>query len=212
VPRLAVTGPAASPAETTSTPPRLRISMMVTASISSQPSASGTSVFEVAHQIRLLQRRDVRLLGQRRLPRASSMSGSMPMRLDGAPGGRVVARRGQLERGAVVDGHDGLHGALAEGLLAHDNGAALVLQGAGDDLGRGGTAAVDQHRQRRAVEDVVRAGLELELGVLDAAHGVDDQALVQEGVADADRGVEHAAGVVAQVEHHALQAVLCFPA
>ena len=87
----------------------------------------------------------------------------------------------------------------------------MVLQGAGDDFrGRGGTA-VDQHYQRRVAKQGARGGTELHLGVTDAALGVDDQALVEEGVGDFHRGVEHAAGVVAQVQHQTLElAVVLF--
>ena len=77
----------------------------------------------------------------------------------------------------------------------------MVLQRAGDDLRGRGRAAVDQHHDRRAIEHVTRRGLEFHLGIRHAALGVDDQPLVEEGVAHADGGIEHAARIVAQIEH-----------
>ena len=84
----------------------------------------------------------------------------------------------------------------------------MILQGAGDDLGSRGRAAVDQYHQRLAVEGVTGCGRVLHVGIAHAPLGVDDQAVVEEGVGYAHRAVEHAAGVVAQVEHQALKAFL----
>ncbi len=81
----------------------------------------------------------------------------------------------------------------------------LVLQRAGHDLGRRGGTAVDQHHQGPAVEVVAAGGVELMVGTRVAAADADDRALFQQRVGDVDRGVEHAAGVVAQVQHQALE-------
>jgi hypothetical protein len=51
-------------------------------------------------------------------------------------------------------------------------------------------------------------GLELELGVVEAPLGVDDQPLAEEGVAHPTALFSTPAGVVAQVEHQALEAAL----
>ena len=85
-------------------------------------------------------------------------------------------------------------------LLAHDERAAVVLQRAGDDLGRRGAAGVDQDDDRQAVRHVARLGVEAFDVVLVAAALGDDLAALEEGVADLDRLVEQAAGVGAQVD------------
>ena len=141
-----------------------------------------------------------------RASRSTSMSGSMPGRLDGAARRRVVARRGQADRAVARDRHHGLHAALAEGLGAHDDGAAMVLQRAGDDLadalaepplisttiGRPCAMSPDSAFQRCASS-------------LRRARVRDDLALVEEVVRDLHRLVEQPARVVAQVEDDALE-------
>jgi len=62
---------------------------------------------------------------------------------EAARGGEVVVC-GEGEAGVVEGVEDGLDEALAEGGLADDEGAVVVLQGAGDDLGGGCGVAVDQ--------------------------------------------------------------------
>ena len=63
--------------------------------------------------------------------------------LDRAAARRVVACRGQLDRGAVVHRQDGLHRALAEALRAQHDGPLVILQGAGDDFGSRSRATID---------------------------------------------------------------------
>ena len=97
-----------------------------------------------------------------------------------------------------------LHRALAEGRLADDQAAAVVLDGTGHDLRSRGRGAIHQHRQRPVPGD---AGLAVGLHVDAAARlahlhhraGVDEQA------GQFDRLVERAAAVVAQVQHHAVE-------
>ena len=71
--------------------------------------------------------------------------------LDGPPAGGVVERRGEGQAGALRQRVDALHQSLAEARLAHDGGAVVVLQSAGDDLRSAGALAVDQHGQRERV-------------------------------------------------------------
>ena len=113
-----------------------------------------------------------------------------------------------------------LHRALAEGLRAHDGGALVVLQRAGDDLAGRGRAFVDEHDQRHllqrlgqapqrvgaaAAQVVLGRGLEGLLRIGDLAVGRDDHRVGrQERRRDRDRALEQAARVVAQVEHQAL--------
>ncbi len=56
--------------------------------------------------------------------------------LDEAAGRRVVVVGGEGEAGVFADLEDGLNQALAEGGFADDQGAIMILEGAGDDLGR----------------------------------------------------------------------------
>ena len=136
------------------------------------------------------------------------MSGSMPFAWIERPGRRVVARRGEADRGVIADRDDGLHRALAEGARAEKRRALVILQRAGHDLRGRSRAAVDQHHETLALGDVAMARIPA-LGVLGvAAARRDDLALVEEGVADADRLIEQAARIVAQIEHIALELVV----
>ncbi len=58
--------------------------------------------------------------------------------LDRASAGGVVTRRGQSQRGAVRQRHNGLHRALAEGARAENQRAMIVLERAGNDFRSGG--------------------------------------------------------------------------
>src|SRR5690606_12438584 len=130
--------------------------------------------------------------------------------LDGAAVGRVVERSGELERAVVVKWQHGLYRALAEAVGTHYHRSFLVLQGAGDTLRSRGAAAVDQHDHGYAFTGVRRIGIEAQLGIGDAALGVDDQALLEEMVGDLYRGLQHAAGVVAQVQDQAVEFLAVF--
>ncbi len=81
----------------------------------------------------------------------------------------------------------------------------MVLQRAGDDLGRRGGAAIDQHDERLVLGEVARARVEALrlLGI--AAARRDDLAPLEERVGDRDRLVEQAARIVAQIDHVALE-------
>ena len=83
----------------------------------------------------------------------------------------------------------------------------MVLQRAGDDLGRRGRAAIDQHHQRHVGDlgvEVIGLGVVAGAFLLDAAAGQHHGALLEEGVGDIDRLVDEAARIVAQVEDDAL--------
>ena len=80
----------------------------------------------------------------------------------------------KAKRGAVLERDDGLDGAFAVGaLVADDDGAAIVLQGAGDDFGGGGAGLVDQDEEGAAVDLVRVFGLEL-VDVVVGAPNLDD--------------------------------------
>ena len=84
----------------------------------------------------------------------------------------------------------------------------MVLQRAGDDLGGGSGPRVDQHHQRDTLENVGPLGAEGELRVVHPPLRIDDGPLVQECVGHRDRGVQHASGIVPQVEDQALEAAV----
>ena len=68
--------------------------------------------------------------------------------LDQAAAGRVVVRGGERQAGVIAQRENGLHQSLAEGGLAQNPGAVMILQRAGDDLrGRSGIA-IHQHHDR----------------------------------------------------------------
>ena len=140
--------------------------------------------------------------------------------LDRAAFRRVVAGRRQFDGRVGRQLADGLHGTLAEGWRADDGGALVILQGTGDDFRGRGRTRVDQHHQRhffdggrqfrqriafRAEGIVFGAAIKYLFRVRQLAVGRDDgRVLRQEGGRDADGALQHAARIVAQVQHHAL--------
>src|SRR5262245_44272362 len=70
------------------------------------------------------------------------VEGRVPRTLNQPAARRVVVRRGQRETGRAADLVDRLDERLAEGRLADNVGAIVILERAGDDLGRAGAVAV----------------------------------------------------------------------
>src|SRR5690606_8593867 len=93
--------------------------------------------------------------------------------LDRATRRRVVERGGEAQARAVLERVDGLHRALAEGVLAEHERAALVLERARHDLRGAGAAGVHEHDDRIVPLVAVGARLELLLLAVDAALRVD---------------------------------------
>ena len=115
--------------------------------------------------------------------------------LDEAARGRVVVIGGQRQAGVLAEVVDGLHQALAEGGFAHDQGAVVILQRAGDDLGGRGGVAIDQHDDGEGLAAVaVGGGVDL-VGIGAAALRDDGLALGQQVVADIDCLAQQAAGI-----------------
>src|SRR5712671_7058406 len=125
--------------------------------------------------------------------------------IDGYPGRRVIERRCQLDGAVPGQGNDGLHRALAESRASHELRTMVVFEGAGDDLRRRCRSTVDQYHDRRAIERVAGRRIHFELGLRRAPFLRHDDALVEESVGYRDRGLEHAARIVAQVEHQSLE-------
>ncbi len=92
------------------------------------------------------------------------------------PGHAVVLAHGQGQLaetrlrpgGVAVERVEVLHGALAVGLLADDDAATVVLDGAGEDLRGGRAEAIHQDGERSVIDGLLRLFLEH----LDAAAGV----------------------------------------
>jgi hypothetical protein len=112
---------------------------------------------------------------------------------------------GERQAGVLAQVVDGLHQAFAEGGFADDEGAVVVLQGAGDDLRRRGRAAVDQHDDGEGLAAVAVGGGVVLVGVGAPALADDALSLGEQVVADLDCLAEQAAGVAAQVKDQPLQ-------
>ena len=118
---------------------------------------------------------------------------------------RVVVIGGQRQAGVLAEVVDGLHQALAEGGLAHDQRAIVILQRAGDNLSRRSRVAVHQHHDGEGLAVVAVRGRVVLVGIGAPALRNDGLPLGQQVVADIHRLAQQAAGVVAQVKHQALQ-------
>ncbi len=113
--------------------------------------------------------------------------------------------RRQGEAGVLAEVVDGLHQALAEGGFADDQGAIVILQRAGDDLGGRSGIAIDQHDDRESLAVVAVGGCVDLVGIGAAALRDDGLALGEQVVADLDRLAQQAAGVIAQVKNEPMQ-------
>ena len=115
--------------------------------------------------------------------------------LDQAARRRVVVVGGQRQAGILAQVVDGLHQALAEGGFAHDQRAVVILQRAGDNLGRRGRVAVDQHHDGEGLAAVAVGGGVVQVGIGAAALRDDGLALGQQVVADVHRLAQQAARI-----------------
>ena len=121
----------------------------------------------------------------------------------GRGGGRQRARVSRA-RAAFARFGVGTHPPLLPYPLAHQRGAPVVVQGAGDDLGRGRRAGIDQDGERRVGRErttasrVERDGLGRRVA---ARHAEDGGAAIQPDGRDVHPGRDEAAGVAAEVEH-----------
>src|SRR5215468_8395762 len=128
--------------------------------------------------------------------------------LDRAAQWREVTRRGEAQRALVAaERDDGLHRALAERARTDNGRALVVLQRAGDDLGRRRAAPVDQHDDRLALGEVAGIRIEVLRLLRGAAAGRDDLAALEERIRHRDRLSEQAARIVADVDDVAAQLV-----
>src|SRR5207302_1137219 len=123
---------------------------------------------------------------------------------------REILRGREPEPRAVGQRNDRLHRALPEGLGAHDDRAAPVLERAGDDLGGRGAPLVHQDHHRQVRVRLLRVGREAHVLVPHAALGVHDQlAVVDELLGDFDGRGQEPAWITAQVEDERLHPRLC---
>ena len=121
-------------------------------------------------------------------------------------------RGGQRQAGVFGQRIYGLHQALAERGLAQDQAAVVILQRAGDDLGRRSREVVDQHHDGIIAPAVAVARLIDFFRRRTAAVRNDHLALLQEFVGHGDALVQQAAGISAQIEHQTFDIVLAQPA
>ncbi len=116
----------------------------------------------------------------------------------------VIKRCGQTKPRAAIQGVDGLHRTLPERGHPHDQGSPVVLKSTGHDLGSARAASVDQrHDGIGRFEGARPSGIVLTQGLVPTL-GVDDQSLAQPVVGHGHRLIEQSAGVVTQIDHHAL--------
>ncbi len=129
--------------------------------------------------------------------------------LDGELQGAFL-RRLRGEGQGELAGHHGtelLHRALAEGrLVPDDDGAAVVLQGRGENLGSRGAGLVHEDDERSAVDGLAVAGILL-IAVSTPVERLDDGALADEETGHVDGLLERAAAVVAQVDDESVDAL-----
>ncbi len=126
--------------------------------------------------------------------------------LDGPAAGRVVERGGERERGVARKRKHILHQTFSEARLAHDDGAVVILQRAGQE---------SRKRWRSSHSPALPAGTSygaaglrrVHLLVLDAAalHAQHSLSGLEEERRGFERGLHHAARIVAQIQHQALQ-------
>src|SRR5207244_912066 len=96
-------------------------------------------------------------------------------------------------------GKDLLRGALAIRGLADHRRAAVGLQAAGEELGRGGGAAVDEDEERESI-GVLLPGAIHRLVALGVGRGGEHRPLVDEVAGELEGGDQLAARTAAQVE------------
>src|SRR5205085_8405342 len=109
---------------------------------------------------------------------------------------------------AVGEVEDPLHEALAEGYLADDEAAPVILNRPGDDLRGRGRVAVDEDDERVIYGVVERVLVDVVVILVAAAHRDDGLAAPDEAARHLDRLVEQAAGVVPEVEDELLHALV----
>ncbi len=132
--------------------------------------------------------------------------------LDPAARRRVVARGREGEARPVGQRVNALDEPLAPGALTDQHAAVVVLDGARDDLGGRGRAAIDQHHERLVeVRRVARGVVLLRRGRGAPARVDDHGALRHEDVADVDGLLEDSSRIAAQVEQELLHALLLEP-
>ena len=91
-----------------------------------------------------------------------------------------VGGGGHLEL-AAFEILNGLHAAFAVAAIAHDDGAAMVLQTGGDNLGAAGAVAVDQHYHGKLGEAAVAFAV-VDVFLADARPDADDSAVIDEHI------------------------------
>ena len=125
-------------------------------------------------------------------------SGRMPRLVDALAAGQREHCDRQLQRTAALQRPHRLDGALAEAAGTDDGRPVRPLQGAGNDLGRAGRGAVDQHRHRQVPDRLIVRRVDVQRIV--QAVSTHDDAVALEHVGHLDGLIQQPAHVAAQVE------------
>ena len=125
--------------------------------------------------------------------------------LNRTPGRGVVTRRGQLQGRLTAKRQYRLYRTLAERLGTDNDCTLVILQGTRNNLRGGSRTLIDQHHQRRTIDDIIRCRIETQTGIGNATLGIDNHALVKKRIGDGDGAVEHTTGVIAHIKHQALE-------
>ena len=104
-----------------------------------------------------------------------------------------------------LSGGNGLHQALAEGLLADHQAAIVILNRAGHDFRSRSGAAVHDHHERHLYAAIAAHGVIAPLLRSAPVMRNDQLILVQEHVGNRHGFIQQAAGIAAQIENQSLE-------
>ena len=125
--------------------------------------------------------------------------------LDQASTRRIVMRRRQRQARTLAERVDRLHQTLAETSLAHHQGAVMVLQRSGHDLGGAGCLAIDQHHDGVVLPAFAVPSVVALFAGMAAVMVNNELVLLQEAIRDVHGGLQQPTPIAAQVENQALE-------
>ena len=125
--------------------------------------------------------------------------------LNRTPGRGVVTRRGQLQGRLTAKRQYRLYRTLAERLGTDNDCTLVILKSTRNNLRGGSRTLIDQHHQRRTIDDIIRCRIETQTGIGNATLGINNQALVKKRIRHGNGTVEHTTGVIAHIKYHTLE-------